>query len=138
MRVPDNKITDIVDIITSGNKCYINIKSLELIYFPDPDQFIHFDDDIWKEEMEKVEKFETDLLEIEPMSSTEEYIVMQDFSNSVEDSKFKYQLLIILEEKKPFANFRSEIEKSVTYRKLWFDFRFQRYFHWIQDQLQSV
>jgi len=60
---------------------------------------------------------------------------MEEFVDSLEDNTTKMRLLDALRGKKPFANFKYQIDNSGDYRELWFAFRLEKTIEWIRTQL---
>lgn len=135
----DKSIDSISQDLDMGMACFVHIETGEIVTYPDPLKFdLEFDDnaDFWKELIDKVEREGEKFVQIEAMGSFEAFEVMEDFANSLPDSKFKYTLLEILEEKKPFRNFRNVIDDS-EYRQDWFDFKNAANKKFVEDQVNS-
>jgi hypothetical protein len=131
MNLSKEKLKDIAGDLQLGLKCFIHQKTGELVSIVDPDQ-IDDDDELWKEEIEKVK--DKNFIEIEPMTSTESFEVMEDFVNTLDEGPTKIRLETALEGKKPFANFKFQIDNS-EYRQSWFAFKDEKYIEWLADQL---
>ena len=63
---------------------------------------------------------------------------MEEFVDSLENGPTKIRLLTSLQGRKPFANFKHQIENAAECRELWFAFRRQKNIEWIQDRLSVV
>ena len=104
----------------------------------DPDQHLETNLKDWKEEIDKVRKNKRKFIEIESMTSSDNFRVMQQFAYSVEDNGTKIRLVTALEGRHPFANFKRQVDNSGEYREQWFNFRRQRNIDWINEQLSVV
>ena len=135
MPVSSEILNEIADNLEAGFKCYLNRANFELVTFPDPDQFSDMDSDAWKDELTKVRKNKKKFIEIENMMTSDAFRVMAQFADSLPNNSTKIRLVTALEGKKPFANFKHQVDNSGEYRELWFAFRRQKNIEWIQEQL---
>ena len=69
------------------------------------------------------------------MNSSDEFRLMQNFAEQINDINFAIKLNDALRKKKPFAEFSFTLDKFGEYRELWFAFKEQRFIEWIQNQL---
>lgn len=136
MKVPKELLNEIADSMEAGFKCYLHRNTFELVTFPDPDQHLDMESDVWKEEMSKVRKNKNKFIEIEQMLPSDGFKVMADFVDSLPNNTTKIRLLTALEGQKPFANFKHQINNSGEYREQWFVFRRQKNIEWIQNELR--
>mgnify|MGYP003576476668 CR=1 FL=1 len=72
------------------------------------------------------------------MSSHDGFKVMEDFAASLPENNTKSRLFQALEGKKPFANFKIQIDRSGWYRDMWFDFRKERLIRWVERQMEYM
>ncbi len=136
MEVPKEILNEIADNLELGFKCYLSVNTLEIISFPDPDQYSDMENDVWKEEITKFRKGKKKFIEIEQMIPSDGFRVMADFVDSLPDNSTKIRLQNALEGRKPFANFKYQVNNSDEYREQWFTFRRQRNIEWIQNKLR--
>ncbi|MGZ5253840.1 MAG: UPF0158 family protein [Flavitalea sp.] len=94
--------------------------------------------ELWMDAVNKVEKNEDDYLEIEPMSSHEQFEAMEEFVESIQDKFMRGKLLQALGGKKPFANFKLQIDNSGPYREVWFAFKNEQSVKWVRKQLEDL
>ncbi|HKH59764.1 MAG TPA: UPF0158 family protein [Flavitalea sp.] len=137
MEVPREILNDIADSMEAGFKCFIHRETLEVVTYLDPDRYPDLDPKDWKEEIGKVRKNKKNFIEIEAMDSRESFRVMAEFAESLENNTTKIKLVTALEGRKPFGNFKHQIENSGEYRELWFVFRREKNIEWIQNQLPT-
>ena len=117
-------IKEIAQDLDCGSECYYNFKTNEIIAIPDFSQV--FDEDVFKEAfgeaLERVEQQKADFIKIEPLESFESFKIMECFVAQLTDQNFKLKLQAVLQRKKPFQNFKHQIEQS-NFRQDWFDFK---------------
>ncbi|MGB0868902.1 MAG: UPF0158 family protein [Flavobacteriales bacterium] len=120
----DKIIKDIAQELDCGCDCFYNRKTHEIISIPHQDNMIDEFDflDGFGSELEKINKNKAELIKFEVLESFESYKIMQDFTEQLSDQQLQSELLIILNKKKPFQNFKSKIDHS-NYRQLWFNFK---------------
>jgi len=135
MKINNIQIHEISEQLQCGFNIYINKETLEIIPIPDMETLIS-DNEIWKEELNKIESEWNDYAFITKMESREAFKIMEAFIDEIDDDKLKEDLIKILNRKSPFANFKAEIDSS-DYRQKWFDFRDLKYEDYVKEQLES-
>lgn len=135
MKVSREVLNDIADSLESGFKCYVHKETLEVVTFLDEEQYPDIDPEDWQEDIDKVFDNREKYIEIENMDSSESFRVMEDFVFSLETNSIKVRLLQAIEGRKPFANFKRQIDDSGEYREQWFAFRRDRNIDWVQNQI---
>ena len=135
MEISKEILNDIADNLEIGLKCFIHRETFEVVSYPDPEQHFDMDSDDWKEVISKVKKNKKKFIEIEGMTSSESFKVMEEFIESLDNSDTKIRLMTALEGRKPFANFKNQIDNSGEYREQWFVFKRQKNIEWVQNQL---
>ena len=138
MEVPTKILHEIADYLECGFVCYLHRDTFEVVAFPDPDQSLTMDTEVWKKDISKVRRSQKKFIEIENMTSTDGFKVMEEFVDTLSNSSTKIRLLTALEGRKPFANFKFQIDNSGEYRELWFTFKRQKNIEWIQSQINFV
>lgn len=117
-------IHNIAESIDSGFVCYLNPDTMKYVKVPCEfyDGFyLEDDDDIWQEELKKVDNWDKKI-KIEPLKSHESFKIMEGFVDKIPDDILKNKLLNALERRKPFANFKNLIDYS-DFRQEWFKFK---------------
>ena len=84
----------------------------------------------------KLRKNKKKFIEIEQMLPSDRFRFMAEFVESLPNNRTKIGLLTALEGRKPFANFKHQINNSGEYREQWFAFRTQKNIEWIQNELR--
>lgn len=130
------QIKEISDQLEMGFQCYYNIKNNQLIFFPkdlDPDDEMA---EFWQDELDALDKNPKDFIEIEAPESHDSFKTMKEFTNCVvNDPIYQKQLFKILENSKPFANFKNSIDNS-SYREDWFLFKNNWMQKWVESLIQ--
>ena len=133
-----NIIKKIAQELDSGFNCYYNSKTDEIVAIPNFSQF--FDDEDFKEafsdSLEKVEKHKTDFLKIETLESFESFKIMELFVEQLPDENLKLELEKVLANKKPFQNFKHQVDRS-DFRQNWFDFKQSELEKIVESKLNS-
>ncbi len=118
-----------------GLKIFINKKTYEIRSILDPgDRYV--DPVVWEKSLKIIEKEWEEYSCLTKMDSWESFKVMEDFIDEINDEKLKNDLVKILNQKKPFANFKSEIEISL-YQQKWADFCDLKYEEYVRSELVS-
>ncbi len=131
------QIKEIAENLDCGMKCYLNIETNQLLFYP---EMLDFDDEdhaqYWENEVEEMTTNFSSYQEIEKPNSAKSFTIMEDFADSHPlDPAFRIKLKTVLELKKPFANFKICIDQS-DYRNDWFEFKNNWMQNWVQSQLK--
>ncbi len=123
---PKELIRNIAESIDSGMICFVNTETFETEDVPallikDPEEFEILIGETVESLGLKYVDWEN-FITIEPLDSNELYQIMEDFTDAMTDLRLKQKLTEIIEQPKPFPNFKRIIDDSV-YRKDWFDFK---------------
>lgn len=126
-----NIIKEIAQELDCGNDSYYNSKTDEIIAIPnfanisDEDEF----QECFKADLKNVKKNKADLIKIEVPESFVSFKIMERFIDQISDVQFKSELENILQNKKPFQNFKNSVDNS-DFRQDWFDFK--------QNELEKI
>ena len=120
----------------AGFTCFIHKDTHEVVEYITEDDYPDVDPKDWKEEKDKIKKNKKKFIEIERMNSFESFKCMEEFIHSLENIPTKNRLLQAITGRKPFANFKYQIDNSGEYRDSWFAFRREKTIEWIQNQLE--
>jgi hypothetical protein len=124
-------IKAIAQELDCGNDCFYNIKTDEIIAIPnfsiisDDEAFI----ECFGADLKRVEKNKAEFIKIEILESFESFKIIKRFVSQIADEQLQAELENILEQKKPFQNFKNRIDNS-DYRQNWFDFK--------QNELEKI
>jgi len=136
MKPTEEQIKEIAEDLECGLKCYYNTKSGEIKSIIDFDRYYGADEELWEEDLNHIEENWDDYIEFTGFESHESFQIMADFAKSVDDEKLQYRLFNALNRRKPFQNFKWQIDNSGHYRQLWFNFRSKRYKDWVKEQIE--
>lgn len=136
MEIPIEKINEIADHLEAGFNCFIHRETYEVVAFPEDNLYLDLETDAWKEERNKAKKNKKKFIEIGQMVPSEAFRVMAAFVDALPIDAIKIRLLVALEGKKPFANFKHQIHNSGDYREQWFAFKREKLVAWIQEELR--
>lgn len=138
-------VRKIAESIDSGMICFINPDTLEMEDVPKSllDDGFGLDED--DEEENDGEYDENGMLPmnhrkwekcitVEPRESRESFRIMEGFVDHVDDKKLRNQLVYALSNRRPFANFKYQVEGS-SCRKQWFAYKQQKLEELVWDEL---
>ena len=137
MEVSKEILKEIAGYLDTGFRVFLNTKTLEIVYLPDENKVLDFDSKIWKSEFAKVKKKSNSFIEIENISSHENFRIMENFINSISDKTLAAKLTQAIEGYKPFANFKFQIDQSGPFRLDWFKFKENEIINFVKSQLET-
>ncbi|MGQ7857637.1 UPF0158 family protein [Pedobacter sp. WC2501] len=133
------QIKEIADTIDCGFVCHWNIKNNRLIFIPNDEGFDPAYNDAWDEDIKELKTNSSEYKEIEKPDSTESFRFMEDFTDELPDNtRIKVTLIEALNKRKPFREFKYEIDNSGDYRQLWFDFKNQKMIEYVKDRIDYI
>lgn len=130
-------ISEIAENLDCGYLCYLNLKTNDLVVIPnfqedwDGQEY----EELFQDELHKVEQSKADYIKFEQLTSFEYFKIMERFTASLSDSTLRFDLENILQNKKPFQHFKSAMDHS-AYREQWFDFKKKEVEKIVENQLQ--
>ena len=134
IKITPEQITEIAGELEIGLQCYLNTKTGELIFVPDED--LIDDTEEWEVELGKLEN-DFNFQQIEKPGSTEQFTIMEDFVLGLPNGKFKSNLLDVLDDHKPFRNFKKLIDNSDV-RDEWHAFNNKKLQEWVAEEVKSI
>ncbi len=135
INLTEKQIKVIAGELDCGFICYYNKRTGETKNMLNPDNW-DGTDELWEEDQKELEENSADYIEFEGFESRESFRIMEDFASTVDDSKLRDSLINALHKRKPFANFKWQIDNSGDYRQQWFDYKNKRYIEHVKDQLE--
>jgi hypothetical protein len=133
-----NKILEIVQDLDCGMRCFYNPETDEIKSLPNFDSNPDADEEMWQNVSEEIDSNFDQYIEFDKMPTHESFQLMTDFIDTVADKKVQDLLIIALNKKKPFWNFKYVIDNSGEYRQKWFDFKEQESCKWIENQIADL
>ena len=135
MKLTEKQIEEIADNLDCGMRCFYNLKSGEIKTILNFDSWIGADEEPWEEESNEVDENWSDYFEFIGFESHESFQIMADFTESIEDKGLQNKLISALNKRKPFQNFKWQVDNSGEFRQRWFDYKKMRYIQWIKEQI---
>jgi hypothetical protein len=122
--IEQNIIKNIAQELDCGFDCYLNVKTNEVIAIPGISYISDLDDfeEAFEEDFTRMENNKTEFIKFDVLESFESFKIMELFVHQLTDQNLKAELGNILENKKPFQNFKNKIDQS-HFRQDWFDFK---------------
>ena len=71
------------------------------------------------------------------MPSSNAFKIMEAFAELVTEQTFKEKLIYALNGRKPFRNFKYEIDYIEDYRQKWFKFKSEKYQDWVRTIINN-
>ncbi len=136
MKLTEKQIEEIAENLDCGMRCFYNLKTGEIKILPEFDNLIVADEELWNEDIEEIEENRADYFEFEGLESRDSFKIMDDFAKSVDNAELRDKLVRVLNDPKPFKNFKWNIDNSGDYRQHWFDFKKNRYIQWVKKQIE--
>jgi lactoylglutathione lyase len=128
-------INDIAQNIDMGMLCFIHKETLELVHYPDPEQFYDDIEEHWGEDIKKIEANRDDYVRIKKMDSRASFRIMEDYTATIKNKKLQSQLFNALSNRKPFRNWKHIIDHQDEERENWFKFKQERMEIWVKCHL---
>jgi hypothetical protein len=137
MKLTEKEIKEIAENLDCGMRCYYNLKTGEIKTILNFDSWIGADEEPWEKELKEIEENWGDYFEFVGFESHESFRIMADFAESINDNRLRNRLVYALNGRKPFQNFKWQIDNSGEFRQQWFDFKKMRYIKWVEEQIDS-
>lgn len=140
VKISNEILNEIAEDLEMGLSCFLNKKTGQLIAIPNDLDFLGDEladeSEAWQEDIQIIKNSPDNFVQIENMTSSDSFRIMEDFIETVVDGQLKQELLLSIQMKKPFAHFKSAIGSSANERERWFEFKKQQFIEWIKDQLE--
>lgn len=135
----DVQIKEIAEQLDCGFRCFWNKQTNELMFVPDTNRFPESGNEIFDEDIEKLDNNFGDYDEIESMQSSDSFEIMAEFAEQITDNnKLQRQLIFALNNKKPFSRFKNVIDNSGPYREEWFKFKNEKLKEWVMKKIAEL
>lgn len=135
MKLTEKQIEEITDNLDCGMRCFYNLKTGEIKAIPNFDSWIGADEEPWEEESKEIDENWGDYFEFVGFESSESFQIMADFAENVSDTGLQSRLIDALNGRKPFQNFKWQIDNSGDFRQQWFDYKMMRCIQWVKEQI---
>lgn len=123
MDLKRKKVEEIAGELEAGLTCYVNKSTEEIlsVYENDDDFYIEEGDD--EDKLAEVLENPDDYLKVEGMSSQEEFFLMQNFVEEVDNNSLKSDLTSALSNRRPFVMFTDIVDKSAELKEKWTNYK---------------
>lgn len=129
--ITEQMLREITEDLEMGATCYVDKNTGEVLSIPEGwDSFV--DRKLWQDIIDKIDQNWEDYWVIRPMESWDAFEVMEDFVDSLEDSKVARRLTNSLQHRKSFQQFKRMIHES-DLQKEWFAYKLKRYADYIRN-----
>jgi len=136
MKLSKKAIKEIAENLDCGMVCYVHIETKEVKSIIDLDN-IYADEELWREDIDEIEKNWDKYLKIDKMPSREAFQLMEDFTEQVSNKEIRNRLVYALNRNRPFKNFKYEVDYNEDVRQHWFKFKAYRYEEWVKEFLEN-
>jgi len=139
-KLSKEQINDIAQNIDCGQKSFWNSRTFEILTLPDFDTQDASDfEDLYAEDLQKLEKNASDFHEIERPGSSDSFRFMEEFAENLPSKlQLKARLFNALSQRNPFRFFKYEVDNSGPYRQAWFDFKQQKLEEWVEMKFEQI
>jgi len=131
----DEQINELADNLDCGLRCFVHKEKKAIVTVPDTLNNPDSDSKIWDESNDEIENNSDSYVEIEKMDAHESFRLIENFIDTVEDSRQKDKLQGALRRPKPFRHFKNAIDDSGPFRQKWFDFKKCQMIEWVKGQV---
>lgn len=137
VKLTEKQIDDIQQSLDCGMKCYVNKKTGKVLETLDFDEYgaSDFEDD-WADTLKEIEDNWDDFIELEKMSSRDGFMVMESFVDEVSNRNVRERLIQALNGRKPFRNFKDQVDNAGDVREQWFAHKAKQYTRYVRKRLQ--
>jgi hypothetical protein len=132
-------VKEIAGSIDAGFVCFLNTDTLEIDEFPRDllsDSYMYkMNTGVSLDQLNlKYTKWEK-YITIEPLEANESFRIMAKFTDQLDNSRFRTQLVYALNNRKPFVNFKHIIDNS-EFRQDWFDFKDKQLQEYVKTMIE--
>ncbi len=137
LQILPDMIKEIAEQLDCGMKCFYNLKTGELEYFPDENNHSSFDaeESPWKEIKDKIDEEPDDYLMFEGMDSHESFRVMENFISEIPLQIIQVKFEVAIQRKKPFQQFKYLLLDFPDLRENWFAYKAQSLIDYVKEQV---
>jgi len=116
IKIPFNELNDVIELASSEHHYLIDKKNHKIV-------FISEYEDEHEKKLEEVER--DDFIWIEPRMPEDDFKVMESFVYEIQEEDFELaeKFHLILEQKKPFRNFKELLDQHPKVREKWFAYK---------------
>lgn len=134
-KLSEEQIEEITDNLDCGITCFYSLKTGGINTLLNFDSWIGADQEPWEEEAKEIDENLNGYFEFEGLGPQASFQIKAEFAQRIDDPKLQGQLTNALNRPKPFRNSKWQIDNSVEFRQLWFDYKKMRYIQWVKGQI---
>lgn len=128
----------IVSCLEKGDTCYIHMETGKIIALPEKDTSLQAEEDLWQEERALINQDWANYLVVPPPSPKERLRWMQLFATGVKETNCRENLILVLQWKNAYHNYRKVLLDYPSIRKEWYQFRQKALLEWAQCVLNNI
>lgn len=133
------KIAEIAEELSLGFRAFLHKKTGETVFIPNELDIADADLTLWSDEVASVEANPSDYEEIEKWTSSDEFIVMENFTRQLSQNKpLRQKLSNALNENKPFRKFKAIIQEDGEQLERWYLYKKQCQINYVKNQLELI
>ena len=118
-----------------GLTCYYHLKTGEVESHPDESAHSSYDEETWKEVIDKIDANLDDYMRFDVMESRESFYMMRDYIATIQDAGVQKTISTAIELKKPFLQFKNMLIQHPELKESWYNYKQQAYIDHIQEQI---
>ena len=132
-----DQLIEIYQNLDSGLVCYFNPETKEIKSLPDSND-PYLDKQLWESKIKDIEADIDQFWVLENMPSSEFFLMMKAYIDSLDDCKTKVYLVDALMKPKPFRQFKKVIDVAPDFIESWALFKEKRYCDWLLLQVGEL
>lgn len=138
LSISNETIKEIAEQLDCGMKCFYHLPTGEVVAYPDSlSMGGDIDEEMWGEDIEKVEENFHEYVPFTAMESHESFRIMEDFIELIEEQTTRSKFEEIIQRRKPFQQFKYLLMDYSHLRQQWFLFKVERYKEYVKEQIDA-
>ncbi len=135
----ESHFIEIAELLDCGDKVYVNRETGSFLSHPDFEKHGIESEEFYEEVLEELNSNYKKYWAVEQLSSNDNFEIMANFTNQLDETNnLKGILINALRNKKPFLNFKFEIDNSGEYRQKWFEFKKEQLKNWVLERYNEL
>lgn len=135
MELKIKKVEEIAGELEAGLTCYVNKSTEEVLSVYENDDDFYIEEGADEDKLSEVLENPDNYLKVEGMSSQEEFFLMQNFVEELDNSNLKSDLTVALSNRKPFVMFIDIIDKSAELKEKWTNYKSSAFVYLVNQHL---
>jgi len=138
MKLDEKTIQEIASELAIGMVCFLNKETGTPKFVIDVNDPFAESIELWKEDLDEIERNREQYVKIEKMSSNDAYNIMVDFTETIKDKAIQERLFHALNQNKPFKKFNYVVDYNEALRQAWFKFHDRQYIEWVKKVFEYI